>query len=820
MQSLLQEFHHGFRLVKRKPLFAAVTVLTLALGIGANTAIFSIVDALVLRRLPVSRPDRLVQIIPSYRNSPHVPLSFPVFQQIIVNQRAFSKVFAWSSTSNYNVEINGVLSPGSVRGVSGNYYGALEAIPFRGRLIGPPDAQTQGLPVAVISYEFWIRKFARDPDVIGKVIRIEETPFTIVGVTRKWFTGMTPGTAADVTIPITTGPFSEFTTNRAILWMFAAGRLNDNITIEQAQQQLKSFWHEALVITAPTTAPGDRLQSWLGMGIRLESAANGVSADLRKQLQRPLYVLMGVAGLILLLACVNLANLTLARVIARNHETTLKVSLGATRLHIIRQLLAETVLLSTAGAILAFILASWGSHLLLAMIAGGHATPILLDLRPDWRVFCFTALAAIGTGVLVACAPAWQASQQNPADALRADRRTQATSTGILSKCLIVTQIALSLVLVFGAGLLRRSFQSLRSFDPHFQTRNVLQMNLIARPEGFNKTDINAYRKKLVEDIAGLPGVSAVGYAAIDIPVGDAGWKDTVAPASVQSPAESTTVANLLIVSPGFLHTLRISTLSGRNFDWTDDDKHPRVAMVNENLARRLRSSGEAAGMHVRFGVQPAFRDLEIIGVTPSARLLSIRDPESLIIYVPSPQFSDRSDYGNLFVRSQNPAAILKTVQNEIQNHGHEYSVLARTLEETSDQAIVEDRTTAILSTIFAGMALILAGVGLFGLLSYAVTSRTREIGIRVAIGAQRGTILALIIRESVVLCAFGIAIGVPCAIAATRLIAHMLFGITASDPPTFLMAAASILAVGTAAGYFAARRAARMDPMDALRSE
>lgn len=820
MHTLVQDLRQGIRLVGRKPLFALVTMLTLAIGIGANTAIFSILDALLLRTLPVSRPDRLVQIGTNYRNSSNVPLSFPVFEQIVANQRVFSSVFGWTAAFRYNVEINGVLSPGSVRGVTGNYFETLGAIPFHGRLVGLEDAGMPGAPVAVISYEFWSRKFAGSTDVIGRVIRIEGRPFTIVGVSRKWFTGMTPGTTVDVTIPITAGPFSDFTTNRALLWMFAAARLQDNVTLAQADQQLKSFWREALVITAPTTAPGDRLQSWLGMRIRTASAATGVNADLRNHLQRPLHVLMGMAGVILLLACVNLANLTLARVVARNHEFTLKLSLGATRVHIIRQLLAETLLLSTPGAVLAIILASWGSHLLLAMIAGGQDPPVLLDLRPDWRVFCFTALAAIGTGILVACAPAWQASQQDSAEALRADRRTQAIRAGFLSKGLIVTQIALSLVLVFGAGLLLRSFRSLRSFDPHFQTRNVLQLNLNVRPEGFRNTDINAYRRQLVKDIAGLPGVGAVGYADIDVPAGDAGWRDTVAPTELPSPADSTSVATLVVVSPGFLQTLGISIVSGRNFEWSDDEKHPRVAIVNENLARRLLPSGEVLGRHVRFGVQPALRDLEIIGVTPSARLVSIRDPESLIVYVPSPQFPNRSDSGNLFVRSENPAAIVKLVQSEIQSHGHEYSSLARTLEDTSDQALVEDRTTAVLSTLFAGMALLLAGIGLFGLMTYAVTSRTREIGIRMAVGAQRGTILGLIIRESVGLCALGIAIGVPCTVAATRLIAHMLFGIGASDPPTFLLASVIILAVGIAAGYLAARRAARMDPMDALRSE
>lgn len=819
MQSLRQDLIHGIRLMKQKPGFALVTVLTLALGIGANTAIFSILDALVLRNLPVWRPERLVQVAASYRNSSQVPLSFPVFQQLQENQKVFSTLFGWTGGSPYNIEINGALFRSSVRGVTGNYYETLGALPLRGRLIGPQDAGTQGMPVAVIDYELWTRKFARDPTVIGKAIRIEGTTFTIVGVSRKWFTGMTPGTASDITVPITAAPFSSLVQNRAILWIFAAGRLKDGLTIGQAQQQLRSFWREALVIAAPTTSPGERLQSWLGMGLNAISAATGVNADLRLDLQRPLRLLMGMAGLILLVACVNLANLTLARVVARSREISVRVSLGATRWHIIRQLLAETVLLAAAGALFAFILANWGGHLLLAMITAGRDTPVILNLRPDWRVFCFTALAAIGTALLIACMPAWQALHQPPADALRADQRTLAGSSGRLSKWLIVTQIALSLVLVFGAGLLLRSFQTLRALDPHFQTRSVLQVALDARPEGFANVDINSYRKQLVDAVAGLPGVIAAGYADTDIPIGNTGWKDTVVPASL-NPADDTRIATIAVVSPGFFETLGIPIVSGRGFGWTDDEKHPRVAIVDSNLARRLLPSGDVLGMHVRFGVQPTLRDLQIVGVARRTRLVSLRDPEAPIIFIPSPQFPDRSDAGNLFVRSQNPAAIVKLVQNEIQSHGHEYSVAARTLQETGDQALVEDRTTALLSTLFAGLALALAGIGLFGLMSYAVSRRTREIGIRIAVGAQQGTILKLILRESVALSFLGIGIGVPFAIAATRLIAHELFGVTASDPTTFLIAAGVVLAVGAVAGYWPARRAAKMDPMAALRLE
>jgi predicted permease len=821
MQWLPQHFRSCVRLIKQSPGFAAVTVLTLALGIGANTAIFSILDALMLRNLPVWRPDRLVQVAAIYRNGATVPVSFPAFQQLQQNQRVFSDLFGWTPGSNRNLEVDGELFPASVRGVTGNYYGALGASPLVGRLIAPEDAaNSPGAPVAVVGYEFWNRRLGRNPAVVGKTIRIENTSFTIVGVSRKWFMGMTPGSPPDITVPITAGPFAQQTSERALLWIFVAGRLKDRFTIDQAQQQLRSFWRDVLLSTAPTTAPGPRLQSWLAIGLEVNSAATGISPDLREHLEGPLKALMGLAVLILLVACINLANLTLARVTARSREISVRVALGATRFEVVRQLLAETILLSGAGAAIATILANWGGHLLLTMIGTGQPVPVLLDLRPDWRIFGFTALAAMGTGVLIACAPAWQMARHDPADILRADERTLAGGSGRLTKFLLVIQLGFSLVLVFGAGLLLQTFQTLRSSDPHFQRKSVVQVALNPRPEGFDKVDMNDYRKQLIDAVTSLPGVASASFAGLDIPSGDRGWRDTVSTATADSPSDAGKLAMLVMVSPGFFQTLGIPILSGRDFAWTDDQNHPRVTIVDSNLARQLRTSSDVLGTRVRFGVRPELQDLTVVGVAGNANLINPRDAGAMVIYVPSPQYEDGSIAGNLFVRSENPAAITRMVQNEIQSLHHEYSISAKTLEETTDQVLVEDRATAILSTLFAGLALILAGIGLFGLMSYAVTKRTREIGIRIAVGARPEVILGLILRESVLLCAVSILVGVPCAIAARQFIAHLLFGVASTDPLTFVVAGAILLAVGALAGYWPARRATRIDPMAALRRE
>src|SRR5437588_721707 len=471
------------------------------------------------------------------------------------------------------------------------------------------------------------------------------------------------------------------------------------------------------------------------MELEVNSAATGINAELRSRFERPLHVLMGVVGLILLVACVNLANMTLARVTARSREMSVRVALGATRLHIVRQLLVESLLLSGLGALLALGLAVGGSHLLVAMITEGAATQVILDLRPDWRVFGFAASAAVGTAGLIAFAPAWQMLRQDPADVLRNNQRTLAGTVGWLSKVLIVTQIPVSV-------------------------------------------------------------------AAVDLP------------------ADATRVANLVIVSPGFFQTLGIPIISGRNFDWTDDEQHPRVAIVDNNLARRLVPAGDVLGTRVRFGVQPELQELQVVGVARSARLISLRDPNKLVIYVPAPQHRQYSELGNPFVRAQNPARVTRAVEDEIRSQGREYSIDAKTLEDTNDQAMVEDRATAMLSSLFAALALSLAGIGLFGLMSYTVAKRTREIGIRMAMGSQRTAILQLVLGQSLLLSAAGVMIGTPCAFAATRLVCHMPFGGGPDDPLTFAIAGIALLAVGAVAGYWPARRAMKIDPMAALRWE
>jgi predicted permease len=556
------------------------------------------------------------------------------------------------------------------------------------------------------------------------------------------------------------------------------------------------------------------------MRFRIDPASAGhKNIDLRSKFLKPLYLLSGIVALILLVVCVNLASLTLARASARRHEISTRIALGATPWQAIRQLVVESLFLSTMGALSGLLLAFWGSQLLVRLLAKGVAVPVLLDLRPDWRVCIFAAATALLTGLFIGLIPAWKLSRQHPAATLNVDQRTLGYGIGSLGKALIIAQIAISLVLLQASGLFLQTLKSLRTFDPGFERTSLLEAHLTPQPQDKENLDTGSYRRQLLDAMTNLPSIKSAAFSTLSLPNGDGGWKETVSDISDPNPAGNST-ATLAAVSPGFFKTLAIPLMSGRDFTWFDDKQHPTAVIVDSLVAKQLFPTGDPIGKHIRFGVQPDFQNLEIVGVAQSARILDIRDGNAPVIYTSILQLRDFARGGTILLRGAASAGTTKAIQDEVRSFNHEYATKIDTFEERSERSFVYEQMTATLSTIFASIALLVAGFGLFGLMSYAVTLRTREIGIRMAMGSQRRGILQLILREAVLLTLAGIAVGLPCTLAATRLIVHMIFGLSSADPVTLASASLTMLLVGTLAGYLPAFKAMKMNPVTALRHD
>jgi predicted permease len=562
MRQLWQNLRYSLRALSKNPGFTAVATLSLALGIGANVAIFTLINALLLRDLPVPHPERLVELS-VIRHGDKIPFSYPMFRELDRGQRVFSGLIAWTEYIIPNVEVNGVFARGNVLAVTSNFYSELGVAPLLGRLLTSEDVNPHAgstSQVAVIGYEFWQRCFGGARDVIGKQVHVEDQAFTIVGVTRKWFAGMTPGELPDVTIPITVlpslhGEGAAFTLDdRSRLWLRITGRLKNGVTVDQARAQLLSFWPEVLLATASTETPGLRRQTFLSMGLDASPFRTGFAKDLRAQFSRPLYVLAGIVGLILLVACVNLTNLMLARAAARSHEMSVRVAIGASRGALAGQVLTESLVLSLADALLGLLLSYWGSRLLVAFMTEGTVS---LDLRPDLHVLSLALGMALLTAIFFGLAPTWHSSHQDPAIVLQQGSRSLAGGAGKLGKALIVTQVALSLILLLGAGLLARTFQDLRSLDLGFAKDNLLEVILNARPGGYQNLDTNGYHKQLIEQVSNTPGVRYVALADISIP-SPQGWGDSASPISEDPNTGARLMANGITVWPGFFKTFGI----------------------------------------------------------------------------------------------------------------------------------------------------------------------------------------------------------------------------------------------------------------------
>jgi len=827
MAELLLNLRYTLRVLNRNRGSTAVAILSLALGIGANTAVFTLLNALVLRSLPVPHPQQLVGLAAS-RPDGTIPFSYPMFREVERGQRVFSDFFAWSGNEPFSVDVNGEFFQDPVTGVTGDYYTALGTHPLLGRLITQGDVDARGgstALVAVLGYEYWQWRFGGDAGIVGKPLRIEGQPFTIIGVTPRWFTGMTPGEPPRITVPVTAFPLLQGDVyqmeSRAILWLSPCGRLKEGVTLPQARTQLRSFWPDVLLATASTDEPGPRRQRFLSLGLDVSSAATGTEKVLREKYSRPLFALLGIVGLILLLACLNLANLLLARAAARTQEMGVRMALGCSRWRLARQVLSESLVLSFAGAAVGLALAYGGTRFLVRALAPYAEEPMMLDLRPDPSVLNVTVATALLTGVLSSLGSVLRTWRENFGSVLQSGARSIAASTGRLGKALMVSQVALSLVLLVGAGLLVRTFQKLSSLPLGFDQEHLLEIALRARPGKPQIPDPLSYHTQLLEHLAALPGVRSAAFSGGFFPAPQV-WRDIASPSSTQEGPGTGVRADTVLSSPNLLRTLGISLVQGRDLDWSDDQRHTPVVILSGHLADQLFPKGGALGQYVRFGVMPDLQSLEVVGIAGDAHLFDLRSPAANVIYAPALQHLRwNPSWDGLVIRAQgDPQALARSAAHEIESMGYEYVSQTRTAEQLTGLMLVPERALAILSGFFAALALLLASVGLYGLMSYTVLRRTREIGVRAALGAQRAALLWTVLREVLVLVLAGVAIGIPCALAASRLVAAMLFGVTTYDPVTLVTVVAVLLASALIAGFQPARRAARIDPIVALRAE
>ena len=713
--------------------------------------------------------------------------------------------------------------------VSGNYFPVLGVGAALGRVFTAQDDLIQGgHPIAVLSYGYWKTRFAADPTVIGRKIFVNGYPLTIVGVSRKGFDGVEPGTSPQVRVPMMmksqlTDRFYTLN-NRRGRFAQVFGRLKPGVTLEQAKAGLQPLFHQILQMEVQqkefARATEHTRQQFLKMWMDVLPAANGRS-DLRRQFSNPLLALMAIVALVLLIACSNVANLLIARATARQKEIAVRLALGAGRRRLILQLLEESLLLSLAGGILGVGLAIVIDRALIGFLPQG-VSPLTLTATPDWRVLGFTVLISVLTGVLFGLAPAIQSTRPQLAGTLKdqAGAVVGGASVG-LRKALVVAQVSLSLLLLIAAGLFIQSLKNLQGIHPGFETRSLLSFAVNPTLNGYKAERVMQFYRQLTDRLSRTPGVSAVTLAVMPLLDGNE-WDSTVTVEGYSTKEGEWIDPHMQFISTGFFQTLNIPVMLGRDFTDRDDQGTPPVALINERFAKRYFAGRSPVGLHVGMGGNPGTKtDIEIVGVVKDTRYESMRDEVPYELYRPYRQM-DFVQGMTVYARAQgDPTAIFASMRktvNELDSNVPIYRM--RTLEQQLDKSLMSERLLASLSSVFGILATILAAIGLYGVMAYMVVRRTREIGIRMALGASRGSVVWMVMREVLVLCGIGIVIGGAGAYAATRLVETQLFGILPTDALTMALSALGIATVAIVSGYLPARRATAIDPMHALRWE
>ena len=829
VQILIQDSRYALRILGRTPLVTAVALLSLALGIGANTAIFGLLDTVMLRLLPVHDPGELVQILrndPSGAGPAVSSFTNPLWEQLRDHQDVFSAMFSWSAWQ-FNLAQGGAVH--YVNGIyaSGGFFNTLGVRPAAGRLFSESDDQRGCPPTAVLSYGFWQEHFGGEPSAIGSTLPLNNHTFQIIGVSASGFYGVEVGSKFDVAVPVCASSVFDGKASRlehrSWWWLNIMGRIKPGLSKEQLNARLTVLSPQVFSSAVPEDWDLDGQQRFRRRTLVAVPAASGTSS-MRKQFSQPLYILMAVVGLVLLIACANIASLMLARAAARQKEFAVRKALGASRWRMIRQLLTESLLLSTAGALLGILVARWGTRLLVRYISTAN-NKVFLDLSLDWRILSFTAAVAVITGLLFGLLPAFQSTRVSLTSAMKGHSQTKGSERPRRlrpGKWIVATQIALSLLLLATSGLFLHSFFKLATLDLGFDRRDVLLVNANLKSAEIPPASQNAVCDDIESRLRAIAGVVAVGRS-VRTPVSNFEWNQRVLVDSPDAPQGEDALVYFNFISAGYFPALRTPMLEGRPFNRGDTVSSAPVVIVNQTFARKFFPHSPALGQTIRTKDSPGKKApaFQIVGVVRDSKYESLREETYAQAFFPASQIPEAADSQDFELRAErSPTALIPWVQYAVGQVNQGISLDFRSLAGQVGDSLVQDRLLATLSTFFGGLALLLAMIGLYGALGYLVTMRRPEFAVRMALGAKPASILILVMKDVAVVVGGGVTAGAFTCLPIVRLLQKMLFGLTAHDPLTMFAAIGLLTAAGFLAGYLPARRAMRVDPMVALRYE
>ncbi|HEY2499307.1 MAG TPA: ABC transporter permease [Candidatus Angelobacter sp.] len=832
MGTLFQDLQYAMRMLRKSPAFTVVAVLTLALGIGANTAIFSLINAVMLKMLPVKAPAELVVVgDPGDVHGRHIgdptvdTFSYPLYRDLRDGNDVFSGILA--SGEAHSLHVTGD-SAGEISGnltgvlVSGNYFSVLGVNALYGRVITPEDdSGVNAHPVAVLSYSFWKSKLGETPNIVGQTLRIDNYPFVVIGVAPPGFYGDTVGDMQDLWVPVTMQeklvPGRKFLESYNASWLHLIGRLKPGVSVQQAAANVNLVKQQLVNGPLSGKLTKDDLESLKNAKVEVSTGGGGFS-DLRGDFQRPLILLMLIVGLVLVIACVNVANLLLARASSRQKEFAIRAAIGAAPGRVIRQLLTESVFLAFAGGTLGLLIALWGTRALLKLSGNKD-----LEASPDLRVFLFTAGVCVLTGILFGLIPALRSRRVAVAPTLKTGSQNgnNAHARWNVGKMLVTGQVALSLLVLFIAGLLVRSLQNIRNIDLGYNREHLLLVAADPLAAGYSKEKIASFANELAAEISKLPGVRAVTSSKNGLFSGSES-NDGIKVEGYTAKSDADAQAAFDEVAPNYFSAVGIPMLLGRDIGLQDTETSPKVAVINESMARFYFGKANPIGRKFTIDDPDSKGAVEIIGVARDARDHKLKGTVQRRFYLPVSQALGTIPGLKFLVRTVgNPTAVAEAVRKEFKNYDANvpiYSVVA--LNELTEHSISDQVLIARLSSVFAGLALLLAAIGLYGILSYSVAGRTREIGVRMALGARRSSVLTMILQEAGKLVLIGVIFGVPAALLSSRLFASMLFGLSRTDPVSMAIVITILLGIALLASFIPARRATKVDPMVALRYE